>query len=229
MKFFKTQYLLLAALLLAGIFQASAQSKDQDSKLVQLSGTITMGDGTTPIPFTTVHIKNTFRGTVAAVDGFYSLVAAEKDTVEYMALGFKKYSFVVPTNTVDQKCTHNQSMTQDTFTFSETIIYPYPSKENFRQAFLDLKLNDNLYDIAKKNLDQEKLAELYETLARDGQEQQIYTLQQIALSSYYAGGQTNYARFGNTPVPLSILNPFAWSEFIKSLKKKKKSDEKKSE
>lgn len=227
MKRFKAIYILLAALFLADIASVSAQSRDQDRKLVQLSGTITMGDGSTPIPFTTVHIKSTFRGTVAAVDGFYSLVAAEKDTVEYIALGFKKYSFIVPANTVDQKYTHNQSMTQDTFTFSETIIYPYPSKENFRQAFLSLKLNDNLYDIAKKNLDQEKLAELYETLAKDGQEQQLYTLQQIALSSYYAGGQTNYARFGNTPVPLSILNPFAWSEFIKSLKKKKNQDNKK--
>lgn len=229
MKKYNPTYIFLSCLLLAGSAKLAAQSKDQDKRLVQVSGLVTMNNGNTPIPFATVHIRNTFRGTVASVEGFYSLVAAEKDTIEYIALGFKRYRFIVPENAPDQKVTHNQVMVQDTFTYDETVIYPYPSKENFKTAFLNLKLDDNLYDIAKKNLDQQKLAELYETLARDGQEQQLYTLQQIALSSYYAGGQTNYARFGNTPIPLSLLSPFSWAQFIKSIKDGKYKNQKKDE
>jgi len=205
----------------------------EDKKLVQLSGVVTAPDGRSAIPFSTVHISHTFRGTIAGMDGFYSMVVGEKDTVEFHALGFKKFYFVVPSGNQDQKLTKNISLETDTLTEEPTIITPYLTKEEFRQAFLSLKLKDDLTERAKKNLDQETLRDLYETLARDGQENQLLTLQQIASSSYYAGGQKNYAMLGNgIPIPTSLLNPFAWVEFLKAVKdgrykNKKKTDKEK--
>jgi len=190
-----------------------------EKKLVQLSGVVTAPDGRSAIPFSTIHISHTFRGTIAGMDGFYSMVVGEKDTVEFHALGFKKLLFIVPTGNIDQKLTRNISLETDTLTEDPTIITPYLTKEEFRQAFLSLKLKDDLTERAKKNLDQETLRDLYETLARDGQENQLLTLQQIASSSYYAGGQKNYAMLGNgIPIPTSLLNPFAWVEFLKAVK-----------
>jgi hypothetical protein len=234
----------IRALLIAGILmllsaqQSIAQQntgnttnskKPDEKKLVQLSGIITAGDGKSAIPFSTVHIIHTYRGTIAGNDGFYSLVVAEKDTVEYEALGFKKVSFIIPTGTIDQKMNHSVSLETDTLSEQVTDVFAYLTKEEFKRIFLDLKLKDDLTDRAKKNLDQESMRELYESLARDGQENQLYTLQQIASSSYYAGGQKNYALLGNgVAVPTSLLNPFAWAEFIKAVKegkyKKKKKD-----
>ena len=56
-------------------------------------------------------------------------------------------------------------------------------------------------------------------------------MQQIASSFYYAGGQRNYAMLGsnNTPIPSTLLNPFAWAQFFKAIKEgqyKKKEEEK---
>jgi len=207
----------------------STPAKTDTRPLVQLSGVITAPDGISAIPYSTVNIRHSFRGTIAGLDGFYSLVVAEKDTIEYRALGFKKFSVIVPTGNAEQKYTQNVLLETDTLSELPTTVSPYLTPEEFKQAFLSLKLKDDLTERAKKNLDQENMRELYESLARDGQENQLYTLQQIASSSYYAGGQKNYSMLGNgVPVPTSLLNPFAWAEFIKAIKegkyKKKKKD-----
>lgn len=237
-------YLLFLILLSAPVSNLMAQQKpnpgkatdvkkDEEKKLIQLSGVITAPDGKSAIPFSTVHISHTYRGTVAGMDGFFSMVVGEKDTVEFNALGFKKRTFVIPIGNADQKLTHNVVLETDTLTEEPTVIIPYLTKEEFKQAFLSLKLKDDLTERAKKNLDQETLRDLYETLARDGQENQLLTLQQIASSSYYAGGQKNYAMLGNgIPIPTSLLNPFAWVEFLKAVKdgrykNKKKTDKEK--
>jgi hypothetical protein len=161
-------------------------------------------------------------------------VVAEKDTVEYGALGFRKERFIVPASVPDQKLNHSVLLEVDTLMIDSTIVLADLTKEEFKQVFMNLKLNDDLTERAKKNLDTENMRELYESLARDGQENQLYTLQQIASASYYAGGQKNYSLLGNgVAVPNSLLNPFAWAEFVKAVKegkyKKKKKDKEKSD
>ena len=207
-------------------------SKSADSKLVQLSGVISAPNGVSAIPYATVRLVHTFRGTIAVPDGFYSLVVNEKDTVEYEALGFKKVRFIIPSGTTNQEFDHNVSLPRDTFTIATTNIYANLTPEEFRRIFLSLHLNDDLTEKAKKNLYQQTMRQLYESLARDGQESQLYQLQQIASSAYYAGGQTNYQLLGNgVAIPTSLLNIPSWIQFIKSIKegkyKKKKDDDKK--
>lgn len=228
-KYLKYKYLfLLPAFLLLMADIAYGQDKN-DKTLVQLSG-IVSSDRVGTIPFSTVKIKNTFRGTLAGVDGFYTIVAKQKDTIEFSAVGFKKVFYIIPADVKDQKLTYSPVLQADTLTFEESVVYPWPSKEQFRQAFLNLK-PDNTYDeLARQNLDQEKLLALYQEMARDGGENQQYVLQQIASSYYYSGGQRNYVQLGagggGTPIPSALLNPFAWAQFFKAIKegqfKKKK-------
>ncbi len=236
MKLKPSYYLyIILCFIVFGSIQVKAQklpaAKTADSKLVQLSGVITAPNGVSAIPYATVRLIHTFRGTIAGTDGFYSLVVNEKDTVEYQALGFKAVRFVIPTGITNQEFDHNVSLPRDTFTIAPTNIYANLTPEEFRRIFLSLHPNEDLTEKAKKNLDQQTMRQLYESLARDGQESQLYQLQQIASSAYYAGGQTNYNLLGNgIAVPSSLLNPFAWAEFIKSIKEgkyKKKDDKKK--
>ncbi len=199
-----------------GKLLAQSKTSDEDKSLIQLSGVI-KADAKTPIPFSTVRVKNTIRGTIAAVDGFYSLVVKPKDTVEYVALGYKILQFNVPDNITDNKYLNNVILLEDTIVWNETVVYPWPTREEFKEAFLALQVEDTYADMAKKNLDQRKLMELYETLARDGKENQMYALQQIASSYYYAGGQRNYMMMNGAAVPTSLLNPVAWTQFIKDI------------
>lgn len=201
-----------------------AQPKSRPRPLLQLTGMIKAEEGNSPIPFATVRIKNTFRGTIAGLDGFYSMVVAEGDTVEYIAYGFKTIQYITPVNDADHQANYNVLLPTDTFTYRPIDSFPYASREEFRQAFMSLKVDENMQEIARRNLDPAKMAELYETLARDGNEMQMYTLQQIALSYYYSGGQRNYMMLGNGSgfaVPTSLLDPFAWTKFIQSIRQGK--------
>ncbi len=221
----KSKTMALAILILANINISHAQNtssvKRQDSKLIQVSGLITtnVDSKSLPVPYAIVKIKNSFRGTIAGVDGFYSVVAKEHDTLDYYAIGFKRKFYIVPSNPTGTDTIKYITLSADTITFDSTNIYPWPTKEQFRYAFLNLKLDDDYTQNAVKNLDQRKLSKLYEQLARDGQENQLYSLQKLANSYYYAGGQTNYLMIGgNTPIPSSLLNPFAWAQFFQAIK-----------
>ena len=46
-----------------------------------------------------------------------------------------------------------QVMPSDTIMLTQTIIYPWPSKEKFKEAFLKFDVPDDDYERAKKNMD----------------------------------------------------------------------------
>ncbi len=208
--------LLFLLISLSPIGHLQAQDTAARKAIVQLSGIIT-NENSTPIPYTWVSIKNTKRMVYAGLDGFYTMPVSEKDTIEYAALGFKKAYFIVPSGVIDHKVTHNVRLAVDTIVIPPILAYPLPSAEDFRYAFLNLNLDDEAYSQARANLDQDKLMELYKSLQKDGPEQQTYVLQQMAASFYYAGGQANYANINGNMIPTSLLSPFAWAAFIKTI------------
>ena len=190
---------------------------------VQFSGIVLTADSNYPIPYATVKIENTFRGTIANLDGFFSLVTKENDIVEFSAMGFKKVQFRIPENSEDQKYSVLVALKADTITFDEALIYPWPPKDKFEEAFVNLQLEDDYLTLAKRNLSKHEMARIFNSMGMDGRENQKYALNQIAMQANYLGGLTNYAQFPglNTPIPLSLLDPFAWARFIKDLKEGK--------
>ena len=121
---------------------SSAQILD-DNHLVQFSGVIVTFDSLQPIPFSSIMIKNSNRGTVSDYYGFFSFVAKMKDTIEFSALGFKKAIFVIPDTLTDQRCSMIQILKQDTILLKEVMIFPWPTKEQFKEAFLRLRIPDD--------------------------------------------------------------------------------------
>src|ERR1041384_8176750 len=85
---------ILAIVCFLQILTASGQVKDK--KLIQFSGVVLSADSSKAIPFVTVIIKGTRKGTVSDFWGFFSLAAQKNDTVEFSAVGYKKTSLVVP-------------------------------------------------------------------------------------------------------------------------------------
>lgn len=195
-------------------------SQEKPEKLVQFSGLVITKAGSRPIPYASIKIKSTYRGTIANTQGFYSLVIKSSDTVIVSAVGFKRKVLYLPDSFNGNSFSTLISMEADTLTFKETLIYPWPSPANFKSAFLATNPDKTYYDLAKENLSQERMLRLYLNMKMDGTENQRLYLQQKAIGAGYLGGQTNYAQFPglNTPVPLSLLDPFAWAKFIKMLR-----------
>lgn len=193
-----------------------------DSNLVQFSGVVVteQKNEPLPIPYTHISIEHTRRGTFADRNGFFSMVVQKGDTLMFSAVGFKKASYIVPSNLDEHRYSIFQVMYGDTITLPETVIYPWPSKENFKLEFLALDVSDKMREIASKNLANNVMAHLRESMPRDGRENFSAYQKQVVESYYYAGQYK----------PINLFNVFAWKKFVDAwkngdFKKKKKDDE----
>lgn len=199
--------LLLAFILLISLKPAVAQFTT-DRELIQFSGVV-VDDSLRPIPFTSVMIKNQLRGTVADYYGFFSFVAKEKDTIEFSSIGFKKAYFVIPDSLTTNKYSLIQVLRRDTVYLKETVIYPWPTKEQFKDAFLRLEVPDDDLARAHRNLDQQVMTERYAGMGNDASMAYKSSTHSQNSRLYYAGQYP----------PNNLLNPIAWSKFLKAWKK----------
>ncbi|MFN3529864.1 MAG: hypothetical protein ACK417_08095 [Bacteroidia bacterium] len=204
---------------------ASAQNNVNisDRKPVQLSGLTVSDDSLDIVPFVTILVKNRFKGTISDNRGFFSFVALYGDTVVFSAVGYKPSAMVVDDEVVeDDIFSVLMPLTRDTIQLPMAVIWPWPSKEAFRAEFLALELKDDAYSRAAKNLEAELLAQLASAMTMDASENQRLYMQKTIAQTYYAGGQQNFHQMGGPnaiPIPSTLLNPLAWSEFVKAIKR----------
>lgn len=192
-------------------------SQEEEKSLIQFSGIIVSADSVSPVSFANILIKNSWRGTVADYYGYFSFVAYKSDTIVFSAVGFKKGEFVIPDTITDERYSLIQVMSSDTIILPQTVIYPWPSREQFAEHFLTFDVPDDDYERARKNLEASKIRELAANYPMDANMNYKHTMQQYQDRLYYIG-QTQ---------PITVLNMFAWAEFIKAWQEgkfKKKKD-----
>jgi len=195
-------------------------SKSKERELIQFSGVVVEGDSLKPAPFTNVIIKGQHRGTVCDYYGYFSFVAQTLDTIEFSAVGLKKGSYIIPDTLSGNKYSLIQVLRKDTIYLKETVIYPWPTKEQFKEAFLRLNIPDDDLARAKKNLAHEAMRERAEGMPMDASMNYKNAMQEQYSKLYYAGQYP----------PNNLLNPIAWAKFIQAwqngdFKKKNNSDQ----
>jgi hypothetical protein len=186
-------------------------SQETEDELIQFSGIVVTADSLKPVPYTNIAIKNTRRGTIADYFGYFSFVAFKSDTILFSAIGFKKGSYAIPDTITGNRYSMIQVMAADTILLTQTVIYPWPSREKFKEAFLKFDVPDDDYERAKKNLDMALLRDMAADYPMDGS-MNFRNSMQLFQDKLYYNGQTQ---------PITILNPFAWAEFIKAWKEGK--------
>lgn len=184
------------------------QAQTKNDSLLQFSGVLLTRDSLESIPFANILIKGTKRGTVSDYFGYYSFVAEPGDTIQFSYIGFKEAYFVIPDSLDQRNYSLIQVMDSDTVTLQEAVIYPWPTKEQFREAFLNLRLPEDDKQRAERNLARAEMKERMEYMGMDGSENFTYAMQQHGAQLYYAG---------QLP-PNNLLNPLAWAKFIKAWK-----------
>ena len=198
--------LILVLFLFTGSLQAQVIEEDDRDDYIQFSGVILTTDSLQAIPLAHIIVINSMRGTVSDFNGYFSFVAKKNDTVEFSAMGFKKGTFIIPDSISNNRYSLIQVMSTDTIYLTETVIYPWPTKEQFKEAFLTLEIPDDDIEYARRNLEPRKLLEKANHLPADGSINFKYLVGQQVDKLYY-NGQTQ---------PITILNPFAWAKFIKA-------------
>lgn len=183
-----------------------AQEITNEGKIIQFSGVILDGDSLQPVPFTTIIIVNTHKGTTADANGIFSFVAQAGDSIKFSSIGFKDAFFVIPDTLNTNKYSLIQLMTTDTVLLRSHMVYPWPSKEQFKQEFLNTRIPTDDLDRANANLAQAEMRERMQNMPGSGSENFKYENQQRANDMYTNGQYPSW----------SILNPIAWAQFMKA-------------
>lgn len=197
----------------------AANGQNQDPELIQFSGVVVTEDEfgeMAPLPYTTIAVRGTDRGTYAEVDGFFSIVAAVGDTMEFSRVGYQTIQHVIPDSLNSKFYSWYQVMSRDSILLPEAVIYPWPSREHYKIEFLALDVSNELRSRAEDNLAQEALSRMRSDVPPDGREAYALTRQQM-ITEYQYSGQYK---------PQNIFNPIAWAQFVKAWKRgdfKKKS------
>ncbi len=123
-------------LLLGLLIFLSASSVFAQSELIQLSGIVTDDQTLLPVPYAQVSVPASRHYTYSSVEGFFSMVVDPLDTIEFSALGYKTRMYVVPDSGFQVITSIAVFLSKDTLMLDAVEIYPWPSREEFRDAFL---------------------------------------------------------------------------------------------
>lgn len=190
-------------------FSNTLCAQQSDNDLVQFSGLVVSGDSLNPVPYVNIRIRGTSRGVSADYSGFFSLVARKGEVVQFSAVGFRSGEYHIPDTLRASRYSLIQIMTQDTILLKETVIYPWPSREQFKLAFVWNDIPDDDITIAQKNLDKMEMRQRAIAMPMDGSMNYRNYMDQQVGKLYYKGQYQ----------PMNIFNPFAWAEFIKAWKR----------
>jgi hypothetical protein len=202
---------LYALILLSGFFFCAqdliAQDK-QEKKVVQLSGIILNSDSTDAVPGVNIYVPKKGRGTVSGRFGYFSMPVLEGDTIVFTFIGLKKQTFNVPQKMENDRISLILTMEVDEIALAEIEVLPYPTEDEFKQAVLTMSAADPM-SISRTNMRPEMLLRWAEAMPASGNEN-FRAFQESQMLQ-------NQDIYG--PRPLRILDPFAWSQFIRSIKR----------
>jgi|JI9StandDraft_2_1071091.scaffolds.fasta_scaffold224992_1 CarboxypepD_reg-like domain len=202
--------LLYTGLLLFILPQAAkAQFETSRDSVVQLYGVVMTADSLVGVPAVSITVKGQNRGTISNSQGVFSIVVLKGDQVEFTHVTYKPKTITIPRNLEGNQYSVVQLMVVDTVYLPATIIKPRPTAAQFARDFVNAKVPDDDYEIARKNTSAAKRRVLMRTVPGDGGEATKIQFNRIANKAVYNG---------QTP-PQNIFNPAAWADFIQAWKR----------
>jgi hypothetical protein len=185
------------------------QSISGDStRMIQLSGVVISEETLEELPYVTVFNKTLRKGVISDYYGYFSLVTFPGDTIVFANHGFKKSSFIIPDTLKQDRYSLIHMIPADTLQLKEVTIYPWPSREEFANAFTNMRPYDDAIRKAQQELSGESLA---------------FAAARIQTDPSLAYGNSVNKRYSqlysSNQVPVNnLLNPYAWSKFLKDWK-----------
>lgn len=189
--------------------KAQAQFETVKDSVVQLYGLVMTADSLVGIPAVNVTVKGSNRGTMTNNQGVFSIVVLKGDEIEFSHISYKTKVVFVPRTLEGNQQSIVQLMVEDTVYLPATIIRPRPTPQQFERDFVNSKVPDDDIEIARHNNSAARRRLLMQSTPGDGSAATAMQFRNIAQKASYSG---------QIP-PMNILNPAAWSEFIKAWKR----------
>ncbi len=199
-------YFLLLALL------PNAETLAQgNEKGVIFTGIVVGGKNSEPLPGAYVFNSSAGRGTIANESGYFILSVFPGDSVIFSYVGFKKQFHIIPKK-IEQSYSAIVDLKEDVKLLAEVKVYPYPTEELFKEAFINYNLPDAKdRDALANNTNSRSMAMLARTMG-------------MGASANYRGFMNQQQNaiinrgFTNS-ISTALMNPIAWMSFIQSVKK----------
>jgi len=201
----------MMVVVLLSLISVSTVFGQRNKDVVQFSGIIQDVTTGQPIPFVTIYVDKVFRGTISNLDGFFSFVGEKGDSIVIRSVGYKQEKLQIPSSLKGDSYHVMYALEADTILLDEVVIYPWPSKQQFRQAFINLEVPDDLQELAEQTFARATLEEFSLLTDYDGNENFDQFVKNYVGEIYYAGQSA----------PIQLMNPFAWAQFIKAIKQGK--------
>lgn len=202
--------LIITCLLISSLSNVIAQ-EIKSKKIIQFTGVVLNSDSVSVIPGTHIYLPISGRGTTTNPYGFFSIPVREGDSLVFSAVGYKRAFFKVPKHEGESSLKVIITLKEDITFLEEVEVRPYPTEAMFKEALITMELPyqkeyANIYQWLNSEIMQEAYLSLPAT--PNANHQYMMRQQQQAYINRYSPPQNQ------------LLNPFAWSQFIKSLKKK---------
>ena len=209
-------------LLLFCLALLSSDLHGQEVKPIQLHGIVVSNDSLKQLlPNVQILVKSRGQMTISDLNGFFSLVAMPGDTLFFQHIGFKLQKFWVADTLNGDEFLSRVVLEWDTEILDPVIVYPWPSKDNFKEEFLAMKVQTNEMDIAQRNLALDQLRQRAVAMGYDAAEMQDYLItiqnQQLYNKGRIYGNGMNAT--GASAILGALSNPFAWQQLFQSLRR----------
>lgn len=195
-----------------------AQSNAADTNLIEFSGMVLTSDSLYPISYVFIYEKHTKMGDVTDGNGYFAFTAKKGDTIVFNGMEYKKDFYVIPDTLTKSKYNIIKLLTQDTNYLQPVVLYPLPPRVQFDYIFVKTEVPDDDLEIARKNLQRERLRQEALEGTQDAKAAYSAAMRKQAEALYWKG---------QLP-PNNLLNPAAWQQFFQAWqrgdyrKKKKK-------
>ncbi|MEY4520827.1 MAG: hypothetical protein RIT10_12 [Bacteroidota bacterium] len=202
--------LLIVSLFLVNV-SVFAQRFIDTTKLMQLSGVSISELDMNPLPYTTVYNKSLKRGVIGDYYGFFSMVVLPGDTLLFSNFNYSTSTYIVPDTLKENRYSMIHVMHRDTVNLPAVTVYPWPSREDFARAFVEMEPYDDAMRRAQRELSGESLAFVAARLDNDA-----------SLAAGYALNQRYSKLYTNNQMPANnLLNPYSWAKLIQDWKQGK--------
>ena len=200
----------ITILLCIGLF---GHAQDSPRPVMQLTGIILGKDSIQEIPGVHVYVPKAGRGCTSNYFGFFSMPVLEGDSVVFSSVGYKRISYIVPAHDKGSSLKILVTLEEDITYLDELEVFPYPSESIFKAAILATKIpNNNEMQSMQDFFSSKEFILAANNLPASANMNHRYFMKMQ--------WQAYNNRFQPPSMTMSLLNPFAWKNFIKSLKKK---------
>jgi len=201
------KFLYTAALLLLSFSTILGQTNEKE-RFVQVSGIITDASFK-PVGGVAVVSKKLKRGILSERTGIYSITSTQGDSIFFRALGFKRYYTIIPETYEARHCEVDIVLAADTIQIQEVNVMPWKNYSDFIKDVTKEHPVDPLIENMNDNM-----ASIYVAIANQSD------VRVSPEAGYRYAMEQNFgamATRGQYPIN-NLLNPFAWSKFIKGIK-----------